>query len=187
MENRFTAEPVTADDIVMDTVRFGEGSIPLIILPGLTMKNAFASPGALAMSYKAFREDFSVTVIGRRRFLPDGYDIRQMAEDTVRVIRTLGIEECMIFGISQGGMMAQVMALTHPELVSRMALACTLSRENEHFIEVNRRWVAMAREGLYDEVLTDFFEHVYTEKYRQKFGKMLMMNRGNITQRTIRW
>ena len=111
MENRFTAEPVTAGNIVMDTVRFGEGGTPLVVLPGMTMRNAFASPGALAMSYKAFREDFSVTVIGRRYDLPDGYDIRQMAEDTVQVIRALGIEQCMIFGISQGGMMAQVMAL----------------------------------------------------------------------------
>ncbi len=165
----------------MDTVRFGDGSEPLIILPGLTIKDAFASPGALAMSYKAFREDFDVTIIGRRRTLPDGYGIRQMAADTMRIIDALGIGEFKVLGISQGGMIAQVMALTDPQRVRRMALACTFARENEHFITLNRRWVAMARVGEYDEVLTDFFAHVYTERYRKKYGKLLMMNRGNIT------
>jgi pimeloyl-ACP methyl ester carboxylesterase len=48
-----------------------------------------------------------------------------MAKDTVGLLDALGIEKAHIFGISMGGMIAQEVALEHPERVDALMLGCT--------------------------------------------------------------
>ena len=51
--------------------------------------------------------------------------IEAMAADAVTFIRALGLEQVDLLGLSMGGMIAQVIALEHPELVRRLILAGT--------------------------------------------------------------
>ena len=51
--------------------------------------------------------------------------IEQMARDAVAFIRALGFEQVDLFGFSMGGMIAQVIARTDPQLVRRLVLAGT--------------------------------------------------------------
>jgi len=51
--------------------------------------------------------------------------IEEMARDAVAFIRTLGFDQVDLFGFSMGGMVAQVIAETDPQLVRRMVLAGT--------------------------------------------------------------
>ena len=60
-----------------------------------------------------------------------GYSTRDMAEDLAFGMQTLGITRAKVLGVSQGGMIAQYLAIDHPELVDRLVLAVTLSRPNE--------------------------------------------------------
>jgi pimeloyl-ACP methyl ester carboxylesterase len=52
-----------------------------------------------------------------RRIRPVLYDLGDMEADTVGLIRTLGIGPAHIVGASMGGMIAQLVAARHPELV----------------------------------------------------------------------
>jgi pimeloyl-ACP methyl ester carboxylesterase len=45
------------------------------------------------------------------------YRLQDMADDTVRLLQSLGIERAHIFGISLGGMIAQHVAMAHPKRV----------------------------------------------------------------------
>jgi pimeloyl-ACP methyl ester carboxylesterase len=56
---------------------------------------------------------------------PGPYSTAQMADDAAALLSFLGISRTHVLGFSMGGMIAQEMALRHPELVDRLVLACT--------------------------------------------------------------
>jgi pimeloyl-ACP methyl ester carboxylesterase len=53
----------------------------------------------------------------RRRLGPEQYTLSDMAEDAVGLLRVLEIAPAHVVGVSMGGMIAQVMASEHPEVV----------------------------------------------------------------------
>jgi pimeloyl-ACP methyl ester carboxylesterase len=53
------------------------------------------------------------------------FDIAQLAEDTARVIETLGIERANVMGWSMGGFIAQALALKHANRVNKLVLLST--------------------------------------------------------------
>ena len=63
--------------------------------------------------------------IGESDVPPGPYTTADMADDVVGVMDEAGIERAHVLGTSLGGMVAQELALTHPERVDRLVLACT--------------------------------------------------------------
>ena len=53
------------------------------------------------------------------------YSTASMARDAARVLDAVGLERAHVFGISLGGMIAQELAIRHPERVERLVLGCT--------------------------------------------------------------
>ena len=63
--------------------------------------------------------------LGRSARVTDPYTMADLAADAVAVLDDAGWETCSVLGLSFGGMVAQEFAVTHPERVQRLALACT--------------------------------------------------------------
>lgn len=55
----------------------------------------------------------------------DSYDVADMASDVVAVLDAAGVGRTHVLGTSLGGMVAQELAISHPERVDRLVLACT--------------------------------------------------------------
>ncbi len=53
------------------------------------------------------------------------YSVPMMADDAAGLLREVGIEKAHVCGISMGGMIAQELALNHPEQVQALVLGCT--------------------------------------------------------------
>ena len=121
----FTAE---ADGIRMQYLEFGHGEKTLVILPGLSVKSVLLYEEAIVPAYSVFAGEYTVRLFDRRLDVPDGYGIADMAADTAAVMKSLGISDACVFGVSQGGMIAQLLAASHPELVKKLVLASTSSR-----------------------------------------------------------
>jgi 3-oxoadipate enol-lactonase len=77
-----------------------------------------------------FGPHFSLLVADQRGLgrtsVPDGpYRMRDYAEDAVGLLDHVGWRSCRVLGVSFGGMVAQELAVTVPDRVERLALACT--------------------------------------------------------------
>jgi pimeloyl-ACP methyl ester carboxylesterase len=63
--------------------------------------------------------------LGRSVPLTGRYAMADLATDAVGLLELAGWDVCRVLGVSFGGMVAQEFAVTNPERVERLALACT--------------------------------------------------------------
>lgn len=156
----------------MDCVCFGKGKKALIMLPGLGFQKVKKAEYLLAYMYRIFTKKYSVYVFDKKEIIPDGYTIRNMAEDVASAMEQLHIESGDIFGVSQGGMIAQYLAINYPHLVNKAVLAVTASRVNETIEKVITDWIRMAEQKDYRTLMIDMFEKMYSRAYLQKYKRL---------------
>jgi len=152
---------------------FGRGCRKLIVLPGLSDGLATVKGKAWILSspYKRFFRDYTVYMFSRKNQMPEGYSIRDMARDQVEAMKSLGIEKACIMGVSQGGMIAQYMAIDYPETVERLILAVTAPNANAVVDNAVNGWIEKAKRGEHTALMVDTAEKMYSEKYLQKNRK----------------
>lgn len=162
---------VTIGDTEMDYISFGKGSEILIILPGLgdglTTVKGMAIP--MAMIYRLYAKDYKVYVFSRKNHLNEGYSTRDMAKDQATAMKILGITKAKVLGISQGGMIAQYLAIDYPELVDKLVLTVTLSKQNKDVQAVIENMIKLAEKGNHKELMIDTAEKSYSENYLKKY------------------
>jgi len=78
-----------------------------------------------------FARDFKVVVfdnrgVGRSARPKEGYSINVFAEDTLALLREIGLEKAHVLGASMGGYVAQTLAWAHPECVEKLVLVSTM-------------------------------------------------------------
>lgn len=162
---------IRINDTNMDYICFGKGKKVLTILPGLGDGLTTVKGMALifALIYRIYAKDYSVFIFSRKNDIPNNYSTRDMADDQAQAMESLGIADASIIGISQGGMIAQYLAVDHPELVKKLVLAVTLARQNENIQCVVNNWVFMAKRGDYKALMIDTAEKSYSENYLKTY------------------
>src|SRR6266567_1513059 len=112
---------VKVNDINMYYEIHGDGE-PLVLIVGLAtdISEWDAIIGWLAKKYKVLA--FDNRGAGRTDKPDAHYSIEMMANDTVGLMQTLGIEQAHVLGISMGGRIALALALQHPKRVKKLVL-----------------------------------------------------------------
>ena len=149
-----------------DYIRFGNGAKTLIMLPGVGdgLKTVRGMALPFSLQFRELAKDFTVYVFSRRVSLPEHMSTREMAEDLNAAMEALGLRDAALVGVSQGGMIAQWLAVDHPDKVGKLVLVVTLSRPNETVREAIAGWTKMAERGDYRGIMLDTAERSYSEK-----------------------
>ncbi|HEX8713968.1 MAG TPA: alpha/beta fold hydrolase [Solirubrobacteraceae bacterium] len=120
---------VDAGDIQLDIERSGNASgPPLLLIMGMSGTALHWGEPFL----QPLRRDFDVIAfdnrgVGASSRLDGPVTIRQMADDAAALLSALELDSAHVMGISMGGMIAQELALAHPERVRTLTLGCTYS------------------------------------------------------------
>lgn len=162
---------VRIDGTDMDYISFGKGQNILILLPGLGdgLTTVRGKAPVLALAYRMYAGNYTVYMFSRKNCLREGYSTREMARDQAQAMKILGISKAAVLGVSQGGMIAQYLAIDYPALVDRLVLAVTLARANETMRSAVGYWMELADRGEYKKLLMDTAEKSYSERYLKKY------------------
>jgi 3-oxoadipate enol-lactonase len=103
---------------------------PLVLIAGRSSEHSAWLPNLrdLAKSYRVLV--FDHRGVGQSTIPAPGYTIRDMAADTLGLMRRVGFERAHVVGASMGGYIAQELALLEPERIGALVLAGTISHSD---------------------------------------------------------
>ena len=104
--------------------RRGSGE-PLLLIHGLGYARWGWEPVLPGLAERFDVLLFDNRGIGESDAPPGPYTVAEMAADAVQVLDEAGVERAHVVGTSLGGMIAQELALSFPDRVDRLVLACT--------------------------------------------------------------
>jgi pimeloyl-ACP methyl ester carboxylesterase len=135
---------VEANGVRIYVEEWGSGP-PLLLIMGLG-----ASLDTWAAQREAFAAHFRVIAFdnrgaGRSDAPPPPWTVGAMAEDAAGVLDAVGIERAHVLGVSMGGMIAQELAIAHPERVASLVVAVSFARPDpvRRTFLLHRRWARL--------------------------------------------
>lgn len=168
-------QTLSIQDLQMDYITFGNGTKPLLLIQGLNTNGIKGSAVLLAYMYRIFAKDYKVYLFDRRKNLPERITVKELATDLALAMDTLGIKKADVVGVSQGGMIAQYLAIDRPDLVNKMVLAVTLSRNNDAVEHVISDWIHMTEQEDWKRLVKDMAIKMYSDAYMKKYKAMLLL------------
>ena len=103
----------------------GRGS-PLVLIQGVGVGRWGWEPVAARLARRFQVITIDNRGIGASDTAPGHYSTRVMADDVLAVLDHAGIQQASLVGTSLGGMIAQELALAHPERVDKLVLVATI-------------------------------------------------------------
>ena len=179
-------ERVECQDFAMEYFRFGTGVRTLVILPGLSVQSVMGSADAVAQAYDALAQDYTIYLFDRRETLPDPYSVEEMARDTAEAMLALGLKDVYLFGASQGGMMALVIAIEYPGLVKKLVLGSTSAHVLPEQFRSIERWIALAEANDPVGLYLSFGEKIYPPAVFGQFREALIAAGKTVTEAELR-
>ncbi len=152
-----------------DYIRFGTGKKTLLMIQGLNTNGIKGASLSLAYMYRMFAKEYTVYLFDRRDEVYDGITVKEFALDIAEAMDVLGLKNADVFGVSQGGMIAQYLAIERPELVNKLVLAVTLSRNNDMGMNTVQKWIEMTIQSDFKALVSDMAEKMYSEEYVKKY------------------
>ena len=157
----------------LDCIRFGRGPKPLVMLQGLNTRGIRGSGLSLAWMYRCFAPDYTVYLFDRRPNVAPGITVEALAADVAAAMDALGLARAHVLGVSQGGMIAQYLALRRPDLVEKLVLAVTACRTGPELEDAVETWVDQTGRGDWKALVTHMAGVMYSPAYLKRYKPLL--------------
>lgn len=152
--------------LAMPWLQLGDAETPVVVaLPGLT-------DGLMPLSEERTRRavtsashadlPFRLLLLSYRHPLGAGTGTRDLAADVAGFVRDVVGRAVGITAHSMGGMVAQWLAVDHPDLVTNLALTATAARADDALATTLPRWLHLVEQGRWRE----FYADANTRSYR---------------------
>ena len=137
---------------------------------------------AVKNAFRAFDKDYTIYLIDRREDVPPVYTVADMARDTAEKMKELGLKDVFLFGASQGGMMAMLIAAWYPELVHKLVLGSTAAKISDLGNSVIGGWVSLAEKMDGAALYLDFLKKVYPTYLFDQFRDIFIATGKSVTE-----
>ncbi|MCD2444157.1 alpha/beta hydrolase [Agromyces sp. SYSU K20354] len=149
----------------MEYTVLGHGRKTILFIPGgpgsEIPTGGLARRGILAQLQPYAEAGYTVWQVCRRRNMPEGHTVADMADDYARFIRDeLGGHVDIVIGESYGGMIAIYLAAEHAALIGRVVLALAAATITERGRELDLRWARARAEGRFGDAGAIALEYV---------------------------
>jgi pimeloyl-ACP methyl ester carboxylesterase len=173
---------VETGDIVTYYEEAGSGA-PLVLICGLSQDLQVWRFQVPELSKHCRVISYDNRGAGRTSAPDQPYSIAGMADDLATLLDKLQVESAHILGVSMGGVIAQALALAHPERVRKLILVSTLARPDGYFRLAIRNWMNIRRTDMPFEQICRFVSRwpyspafYDNEPLYEKFVQMLAAN-----------
>lgn len=151
---------------------FGTGPRIIVIFQGLLFENKpLTGLSAFFMTriYAFLNKEYRTYIVTRKPGLPEGYSMREMAEDYAEMIREEFDAPVDIIGVSTGGSIAQHFAADHPDLVRGLVLHSSAYTLNEKAKRAQMRTGLLARRRRWREAYFTLMSLSFPERGLMKY------------------
>ena len=166
---------LTLGNVHMNYITFGTGTKHLVMIQGLNTRSIKGKAFLLACMYRIFAKDYTVYLFDRRDEIYKEITVRELALDIAAAMDALGIKKADIVGVSQGGMIAQYLAIDRPDLVHKLVLAMTLSQNNACVRAVIQHWISLTDQGKMKELVADMAVKMYSQTYVKRYKPLMSL------------
>ena len=178
-------QSVKVNNSEMEYIKFGNRKRVFVIIPGLSLKSVLHSEGAIVASFSEFTNDFTVYLFDRIKDIPNNYSIYDMAKDTYNAMINVWIKSCNIFWASQWWMIAQCIAIKHPDFIEKMVLWSTTCKIEPNAFKIISERIELAKLGKILELNKKFLTDVYCEETIKKYWEFILQSNADVTDEEI--
>jgi pimeloyl-ACP methyl ester carboxylesterase len=162
---------IAADGTAIAYDVFGRADAePLLLLQGLG-----ADSRGWALQRMAFGRRFRCIAVDNRGVGGSSgaghpFSLDQMAHDAVAVLDAEDVERAHVMGASMGGVIAQFLAVEHPERLRSLVLSCTACRHHEWRRELFGEWADAVEARGMGALASDGLRWLIGPRLQRRFG-----------------
>lgn len=135
---------------------------------------------SLGAGYRILRHD--LRGLGQSTKIKGRYELSQFVDDYIALLNHLEIEVCHVVGHSLGGLVAQGIAISHPQRVDRLVLSATVAGRNQEEIDRVMTRLRTVENGIAGDHFRKSIDRWFTPEFQKAHPERIAaMERQNLT------
>lgn len=179
-------ELIKTNNLEMEFFKFGNGSKNMIIIPGVSSSSLMPLENAIKVQYKIFANDFKIYVFDRKKNMKEPYSIDDMANDMIEALEYLNLDNLYLFGTSQGGMIAMLIAIKRPDLIKKLNINSTTYKTNDKAYKLFNEIINYANNKDINKAIHLLFSHIYSNNFYNSIKDSLNPYTESLTDEDIK-
>lgn len=174
MNHQPATQTISTSSTQCECAVFGNGKKPLVILPGLSIKSLMPFARAVAERYKKFLDGYKIYLLDRPLNPPSGCGADFLAQAAAEALDSLGVKGACVVGISAGGIAAQALAKSRPDLAAKLFLGSTCAKMTDPAAAIIEGWARLADQERLSDLNQAFAAAVYTPSFYEQYKDAIM-------------